>query len=334
MNKQYRWITVLLVMALFCCASCAKKDIAGEQAVAGEQVESSAEEKNPNAQTPSDSTEEQPTEKPEDQPQQSVEEPEKQEPELPSNSMVKRVESNDYSELVRITKGELGEQFDYEIYYYQIENFYIDVDGKEMELRQALKKDPKILDLLYAEWKEDHGDKYLYSDGGTIEYPYETYTAIKMNQMRVSISPEDYSINRDVDKSLILCSSSANLDDVDDRIMLGITDYGFDSKQDQCYKSTVETEPYPPSFVLRKNGRFTFMFSHFSSFAPQGTYTIEGTKLTLQTQGEFDYKYVFEKVDDGWRFIAKESAEIPSFRHGENTEPICPVPDGTIFKIS
>ena len=54
----------------------------------------------------------------------------------------------------------------------------------------------------------------------------------------------------------------------------------------------------------------------------------------MQTQGEFDNKYVFEKVDEGWCFIAKESAEIPSFRHGENAEPICPVPDRTIFKIS
>ena len=324
MNKQYRWITVLLVMALFCCASCAKKDIAGEQAVVGEQV-----------QTPSDSTEEQPTEKPEDQPQQSVEEPEKQEPELPSNSMVKRVESNDYTELLRITKGELGELFDYEIYYYQIENFYIDVDGKEIELRQALKKDPKILDALYAEWKEDFKDSKNYAyDGGTVTYPYESYTAIKMNRMRVSVSPEDYSISHDnVDKSLILCSSSAD-DDADDRIMLGVADFSVDRRYDQYYKSTVETEPYPPSFVLRKNGRFTFMFSHFSSFLPQGTYTIEGTKLTLQTQGEFDYKYVFEEVENGWRFIAKESAEIPSFLHGENTEPICPVPDGTIFELS
>ncbi len=325
MKKRNQWLAILLMMALICCVSCAQKDTAGEQAVVDEQVESSAEEKNPIVQTPSNPTEEQPTE-----------DPEKQEPELPADSMVKRVETNDYSELVRITKDELGDLFDYDIYYYQIENFYIDVDGKEMELRQALKKDPKILDALYAEWKEDHSNnKYIYYDGGTVEYPYEVYTAIKMNRMRVSISPEDYSINRNnVDRSLILCSSKANLSEVDDRIMLGVTDYGYDSEEDQCYKSTAETEPYPSSFVLRKNGRFTFIFSHFSSFAPQGTYAIEGTKLTLQTQGEFDYKYVFEEVDEGWRFIAEESAEIPSFRHGENTEPICPVPDGTIFKIS
>ncbi len=334
MKKQTRWIAILMIMALLCCASCAQKDGAGKQAVVGEQVESSAEEKQPTVQTPSKPTEEQP-QKPAKENDEQTEEPQKQESEQPSDSMVKRVETNDYSELVRITKDELGALFDYDIYYYQIENFYIDVDGKEVELRQALKNDPKVLDLLYAEWKKDYGTTYLYSDGGTVDYPYESYTAIKMNRIRVSISSEDYSIERNnADRSLILCSPKANLSEVDDRIMLGVTDYGYNSEEDQCYKSTAETEPFPPSFVLRKNGRFTFVFSHFSSFAPQGTYTIEGTKLTLQTQGEFDYRYVFKKAGDGWKFIAKESAEIPSFRHGENTEPVCPVPDGTIFEIA
>ena len=329
MKKLTRWIAILMIMALIFCASCAKKDVAGEQAVVGEQVES--EEKQSTAQTPSNPTEEQPKDQSAEKNDGKTEEPQKQE----SDSMVKQVETNEYSELVRITKGDLEGLFDYEIYYYKVENFYIDVDGKEVELRQALKKAPKIIDALYAEWKEDHGTENIYYDGGTIEYPYETYTAIKMNRIRVSISPEDYSIeSNNVDRSLILCSPKANLSEVDDRIMLGVTDYGYDSEEDQCYKSSAGIEPVPPSFVLRKNGRFTFIFSRLSSFAPQGTYTIEGTKLTLQTQGEFDYKYVFEKVGDGWKYIAKESAEIPSFRYGENTEPICPVPDGTIFKIS
>lgn len=203
MKKQTRWIAILMIMALIFCASCAKKDAAGEQAVVGEQVESSAEEKNPMTQTPSKPTEEQPAEKTAEEKGGQPEEPKQQESDQPSDSMVKRVETNDYSELVRITKDELGELFDYDIYYYQIENFYIDVDGKEMELRQALKKDPKILGALYAEWKEDHGTTGMYNDGGSISYPYETYTALKCNYGRVIYD------NQFIIRDLILAPTSS-----------------------------------------------------------------------------------------------------------------------------
>ena len=187
--KQTQWIAIFLMMVLVCCASCVQKDVTGEQAIVGEQVVSTAEEKKPNTQTPSDSAEEQPLDGGQAVVDEQVQTPsdsaEKQPTENSSDSMVRRVEPNDYPELVRITKDELGELFDYDIYYYQIENFYIDVDGKEMELRQALKKDPKILDALYAEWKEDHGTTGMYNDGGSISYPYENYTALKCRYGRV-----------------------------------------------------------------------------------------------------------------------------------------------------
>ncbi len=209
MKKQTRWIAILMIMALICCASCAQKEGAGERVVVDEQVESSAEAKQPTAQTPSKPTEEQPKDQPAEENDGQTEEPQKQESEQPYDSMVKRVETNDYSELVRITKDDLEGLFDYEIYYYQIENFYIDVDGKEMELRQALNKDPSVLDRLYDQWEQQFGSDYLAFDGGSVCYDFGEYRIYKLN----AIEWDDAKQTNKVRKDLIITTPDISLDE-------------------------------------------------------------------------------------------------------------------------
>lgn len=245
---------------------------------------------------------------------------------------VEKVVYNNSKELERLTAGELGKHFDYEIYYLGIKEFYLNINGKTVELREALKQDPTVVERLYELWYMDHGNKYMYSDGGSREYPYTEYRAIKMNQLRNPISPEtnrpQFGLNRD-----LILTDGKSMNDVDKLIMINGNGVSADPDEDQLYQGPFEDGLPIASFVLRKDGRFTLDYSIYSTFYPQGKYSVQGDRLILQTTGEFDYKYVFKKVEDGWSFVAAESARIPSYQYEEMKEIIDPIPDGTVFKL-
>ncbi|MBR2013700.1 MAG: hypothetical protein IJ995_05750 [Clostridia bacterium] len=207
MKKQTRWIAILMIMALIFCASCAKKDGAGEQAVVGEQVES--EEKQSTAQTPSKPTEEQPKDQSAEKNDGKTEEPQKQEAEQPSDSMVKRVETNDYSELVRITDDALKETLGYEIYYYGISGLNIEIDGKIVDFRKAITQDPTVLDRLYDQWEQQFGSDYLAYDGGSACYDFGEYRIYKLN----AIEWDDATQTNKVRKDLIITTPDISLDE-------------------------------------------------------------------------------------------------------------------------
>ncbi|MBQ7094830.1 MAG: hypothetical protein IJN80_00035 [Clostridia bacterium] len=251
------------------------------------------------------------------------EEQDEEEQKEPSDSIVMKVEYNDSTELERLTKGDLGKHFDYEIYYYGIKNFYIHVEGKTVELREALAKDPKILDELYAEW--DRGVKHTYYDGGSVEYPYETYKAARIYTL--GVQPD-----RNSPKDLIICKSE-KIDKLKDRIE---DDKGGINCR-YIFKAVGTTLDIPPAFGLEENGWFLFRLGSAGGTIAIGTYAEEGGKLIFQDKQYEDpkknvNKYVFEKVEGGYRFLAKESSEIPSYQYGENTEALCPLPDGTVFE--
>lgn len=197
-----------MIMALIFCASCAKKDAAGEQAVVGEQVESSAEEKQSTAQTPSNPTEEQP-QKPAKENDEQTEEPQKQESEQPSDSMVKRVETNRIAELVRITDDALKETLGYEIYYYGISGLNIEIDGKIVDFRKAITQDPTVLDRLYDQWEQQFGSDYLAYDGGSACYDFGEYRIYKLN----AIEWDDATQTNKVRKDLIITTPDISLDE-------------------------------------------------------------------------------------------------------------------------
>jgi len=244
-----------------------------------------------------------------------------------TDPLVERIEygGQESDGLIRLTKGDLGKYFDYEIYYYGIKNFYIKVDGKTLELRDALMQDPAIIKNLYAHWNEDHKNGPICKDGGSREFPYLRYTAIKLHALREEYSAEDCTVKTGYNKDLIICPPKMGLSFVRQLIMINPVELSGD----ESYSATT-ADPYPLYLGLRGNGRFSFQFSSVSNFAAQGTYSKKGNKLILQAdKGEFDYKFVFEKVEGGYRFLAKESSEIPSYQYGEKT--ICPLPDGTLF---
>lgn len=245
-----------------------------------------------------------------------------------TDPLVERIEygRQEFDGLERLTKGDLGEHFDYEIYYYGIKNFYIKVDGKTLELRDALKQDPEIIKKLYNYWNEDHKNGPICKDGGSREFPYLRYTAIRLHALREEYSAEDCTVKTGYNKDLIICPPKMSLSFVRELIMINPVELSGK----EIYSATT-ADPYPLCLALKENGRFSFQFSSVSNFAAKGTYSKKGDKLILQTdKGEFDYKFVFEKVEGGYRFLAKESSEIPSYQYGEKT--ICPLTDGTLFK--
>lgn len=109
---------------------------------------------------------------------------------------VEKVLGSESKEPLCLTAGDLGAHFDYEIYYVGIEAFYLNVDGKSVELQDALAQDPGILDWLYTLWNKDHGNRYAYDDGESVKYPYEQYVALKCNS--VCIAPKKTVIVKDL----------------------------------------------------------------------------------------------------------------------------------------
>lgn len=201
------------------------------------------------------------------------------------------------------------------------------MDGKTLELRDALMQDPEIIKSLYTHWNEDHKNGPICKDGGSREFPYLRYTAIKLHALREEYSTEDFTVKTGYNKDLIICPPKMKLSDVRELIMINPVKWSGDEN----YSATT-ADPYPLHLGLRENGRFSFQFSSVSNFAAKGNYSKKGDKLILQAdKGEFDYKFVFEKVEGGYRFLAKESSEIPSYQYRKDTEPICPLPDGTLF---
>lgn len=329
-------LLALLLIALMILSGC-KAERKEENAAADPMVEKeTAENKEPVQDQETDEENKAVSSEEKEEEQELTERPQEEDPlEEPakeaSDSIVKKVEYNDSTELERLTKGSPGKHFDYEIYYYGIENFYIEADGRTVELREALAKDPEILDSLYAEWEEKHDNRHAFYDGGSVCYPYESYCAYKLHSSTTYFSLKDSSMKHGYIEDLVICRSEESLSEVVDRIMINNMDISGRPGDDRIFTAVSSADPYPPTFVLKKNGRFRFRFSSVSNFAVQGVYSEEGNRLILQTKGEFDYKYVFEKVGDDYCFIASESSEIPSFQYKENTEAICPLPDGTVF---
>ena len=203
---------LLLVIGVFLLSGC-EASLSGETDLEGAVAERAETEEN-SEQTASDKQEEadgnSEKEPDSDSKEEDTETPAQTEDEKEKETIVAQVEYSDAGELDCLTSGALGAHFDYEIYYYGIKNFYITVDDQEIELRKALEKDPKVLDDLYAEWKGDHGEKYLYKDGGSVKYPYDLYTAYKLHALQ--------SGSDKVNEDLVICCPGVSLDFVGDLI--------------------------------------------------------------------------------------------------------------------
>jgi len=121
-------------------------------------------------------------------------------------------------DLVKITTGELGEKYDYDIYYYGLDKVYIKLGTKTMDLKEALITNTITMDYIietidkdgkdlmekfeeyisenlepipfdkYREIGEEYGKNGLvfcgmYQDGGTMIYQYKSYEIMKRHKL-------------------------------------------------------------------------------------------------------------------------------------------------------
>lgn len=121
-------------------------------------------------------------------------------------------------DLVKITTGELGEKYDYDIYYYGLDKVDIKLGTKTMDLKEALLTNTITMDYIidtidkdgkdlrekfeeyisknlepipfnkYKEIGEEYGKNGLiycsmYKDGGTMIYEYKSYAIMKRNRL-------------------------------------------------------------------------------------------------------------------------------------------------------
>ena len=72
----------------------------------------------------------------------------------------------------------------YDLYYYNLSEVNVKVDGRTMTLEEALRSGKITLDRIISKAKADFPDNlHYYSDGGSEEYHYENYTIIKLHNL-------------------------------------------------------------------------------------------------------------------------------------------------------
>ena len=85
--------------------------------------------------------------------------------------------------VVKITDGELANLYDYDVYYYGIKNFYVNMGDKHPELRDLLQEDPNYIESLIIRAERDATDGFCelltVEDGGSREFRYEKITIVK-----------------------------------------------------------------------------------------------------------------------------------------------------------
>lgn len=89
--------------------------------------------------------------------------------------------------LEKITVNELGNMYDYDIYYYGLENVEIKIDNTEIDLKKALSEEKVTMEQIIEQAEKDRVAGIIvsqaYDDGGSIEYYYDKYTIIKCNSL-------------------------------------------------------------------------------------------------------------------------------------------------------
>lgn len=99
------------------------------------------------------------------------------------NDYLLKVTESGNKEKQKITTGELADKYDYDIYYYGLENATIQLDNEDMDLKEALLNDKVTMEQIIGQAEKDSENEIIwsdmYKDGGTKVYYYSTYTIIK-----------------------------------------------------------------------------------------------------------------------------------------------------------
>lgn len=82
---------------------------------------------------------------------------------------------------------ELSKKYDYDIYYYGLNDVIIDINGTEISLKEALTKDMITMEEIVEQAEKDSKagiiGSDMYKEGGTMIYFYDTYTIIKSHSV-------------------------------------------------------------------------------------------------------------------------------------------------------
>lgn len=111
----------------------------------------------------------------------------------------KEDDSNIKKEL--ITDKNFEQKHGYNVYYYGIEKVKVLQNGKEVDLKEAILKDNKIIEKIVAKAEKDTGlgivkNYGMYNDGGTAEYIYNNYNIIKCDKLSENGNIKDVYITR------------------------------------------------------------------------------------------------------------------------------------------
>lgn len=97
------------------------------------------------------------------------------------------IKGNDKKEKSKITVNELANKYNYDIYYYGIDNITIEINNEKMDLEEALKKDKITMEQIIEQAEKDSEagviGSDMYKEGGTMIYFYDTYTIIKSHSL-------------------------------------------------------------------------------------------------------------------------------------------------------
>jgi len=96
----------------------------------------------------------------------------------------------------------VNENYDYNIYYYGIEDVTVSHNGKLINLKDALISNEVLIDDIINNAIEDVENGKIkvlgYLDGGTREFLYPDYTIIKCNRLKIMDNPNYYAGEKDV----------------------------------------------------------------------------------------------------------------------------------------
>ena len=97
------------------------------------------------------------------------------------------VEKSNKTEITKITQGELAKKYDYNIYYYGLENVKVKLDNIEIDLKEALLNNKVTMEQIIEQAEKDKDNEIInadmYKEGGTMIYWYGAYTIIKSHSL-------------------------------------------------------------------------------------------------------------------------------------------------------
>ena len=97
------------------------------------------------------------------------------------------VNKSNKTKLYKITQGELAKKYNYDIYYYGLEDVKIKIDNTEIDLKEALSNNKVTMEQIIEQAEADKENEVInadmYKEGGTMIYWYGTYTIIKSHSL-------------------------------------------------------------------------------------------------------------------------------------------------------